>query len=73
MSYLRVCLFRIVGVYDLYRKISNKSPIDKGFNRLLFLIMLNKDSNKKCNGHSPHSPSGEGRAPRGLSKPPLSA
>ena len=32
-----------------------------------------KDSNKKCNGHSPHSFSGEGRAPRGLSKPPLSA
>ena len=32
-----------------------------------------KDSNKKCNGKRPHSFSGEGRAPRGLSKPPLSA
>ena len=32
-----------------------------------------KDSNKKCNGYSPYSTSGEGRAPRGLSKPPLSA
>ena len=34
--------------------------------------MLRKVSNKKCNGSSPHSSSGEGHAPRGLSKPPLS-
>ncbi len=30
-----------------------------------------KDSNKKCNDYSPHSSSGEGRAPRELSKPPV--
>ena len=32
-----------------------------------------KDSDKKCNGKTPHSSSGEGRAPRGPSRPPLSA
>ena len=32
-----------------------------------------KDSDKKCNGKKPHSSSGEGRAPRGPSRPPLSA
>jgi len=30
-----------------------------------------KVSNNKCNGKSAHSSSGEGRAPRGLSKPPV--
>ena len=30
-------------------------------------------SNKKCNSHSPLSIAGEGCAPRGLRKPPLSA
>ena len=32
-----------------------------------------KDSDKKRNGKTPHSSSGEGRAPRGPSRPPLSA
>ena len=40
---------------------------------ILFQKNAGKDSNKKCNGYSPYSTSGEGRAPRGLSKPPLSA
>lgn len=30
---------------------------------IIFEKTYGKDSNKKCNGHSPHSFSGEGRAP----------
>ena len=40
---------------------------------IFLFIMHPKDSNKKCNGLFPHSSPGEGRAPRGPGKPPLSA